>query len=157
MRGGRRGLVLATLAAVVAIAATGCGGSSNNNSSGFSPYETKMLALDRSLSATFLSQAKFEATASKAGIVKTLRNTQTLLRSTAVKLDNITPPSGAAAGHALLIKGVREYADELDGVIAKVQRGNLRAPYEINNLRGIHDMNKATEEITKAGYVIAIH
>jgi hypothetical protein len=157
MRGGRRAIVLGVLAAAVAIAATGCGGGGGSaNTSGFSPYEVKMQALGNTLNRTLHAEAKANATAGPAGVEKNLRTEQAALRSAAVKLGQITPPANAAKGHALLITGVREYANEIDSLIAKVRKGHLLAAYAITNLKGVKDMSRGTEEITKAGYVIAI-
>ena len=57
--------------------------------------------------------------------------------------------------HELLVKGVREYADELNGVIAQVNAGNQReALGSIFTLKGVRDMSRASKSISKAGFVI---
>ena len=58
--------------------------------------------------------------------MKNLRKAQKALRLAAARLAKITPPAEARAGHELLLKGVREYADEIDGMIAKLKSGHRR-------------------------------
>jgi hypothetical protein len=158
VEGARRALALAALLAVIGVAAAGCGGGgSSSNGGGFSPYEVKMQALGNSLNTTLRAEAKANATAAPGQVEKNLRTQQAALRRAANKLALITPPANVAADHQLLIKGVREYADEIDGLIARVKKGDTLAAYAITNLKGPRDMSRATEKITKAGYVIAIY
>jgi hypothetical protein len=158
----RRGLVLLLLGAAIAVAGAGCGGGSSSSSGGdlgnggFSPYETQMQALGQTLGAALLDTGSSNRTATDAQVVRNLRKAQRALRSAAAKLAKIDPPPKAAAGHKLLEKGVREYADEIDGVIAKFQKGNRDAVFAVASLKGVKDMTRATQDISKAGYIIVL-
>jgi hypothetical protein len=93
--------------------------------------------------------------APKAKVLRQLRRLQTVLSSAAARLAKITPPRRIEAPHELLAKGVREYAQELTGVIALVQAGHsTRALNRIPALKGIRDMTAASRAITKAGFQI---
>jgi hypothetical protein len=85
-----------------------------------------------------------------------LENAQLALRSTAVALTRIVPPPGVRSDHALLIKGVLEYADELDGVIAALQAGgppNVVLPRMLR-FKGVFDMQRASIALERRGYSI---
>ena len=86
-----------------------------------------------------------------------LLTVQSQLRAAAAGLEKIQPPAKIKARHSRLIKAVREFADELSGVIARVKSGN-GAPLTavIPGLKGLKDMQRASDAITKAGYVIVV-
>ena len=161
-----RAIALLVFGAAVAIVVAGCGGGGsratdeNGNApaanSGFSAYETSMQRLGVSLGTTLGRVGSANRAAEPAQIARNLRTAQRELRATATKLTQITPPEKIKAQHALLTKGVREYADELDGVIARVKRGNPDAVREILTLKGVKDMTRASAAIAKAGYTIVL-
>jgi hypothetical protein len=76
------------------------------------------------------------------------------LRRAARSLAAITPPKRVRAEHALLLRGVREYAQELDGVIARLKNGQVRALRTIRTLKGVRDMQQASNAIVRKGYAI---
>jgi hypothetical protein len=157
----RRGFVLLFLGAALAVIAAGCGGggsssSSNDASGGFSPYEVKMQALGTSLASSLLVTGTANRTATNAQIVKNLRKAQRALRAAATKLKAITPPAAARPGHQLLEKGVTEYADEIDGLIAGLKKGDRQPIFNVTALRGVKDMTRGTNDISKAGYIIVL-
>jgi hypothetical protein len=88
--------------------------------------------------------------------VRALRKAQVALRGAAVTLGRIHPPADVRAAHALLIKGVKEYATELDSVIAKLEAGGapVTVLQEITRLKGVQDMQQASIEIAERGYSI---
>ena len=148
------------LAAVLAAFAAGCGGGGSSSSSGsdqqeFSSYETAMQSLGQKLGLAIQTAGNGNISASSAKVVKNLQHVQVLLRNAATKLEQITPPDKVSAAHALLIRGVREYATELDGVIKTAKTGDTRgALSSIFALKGLKDMQRASQSIQKAGYVI---
>jgi hypothetical protein len=87
---------------------------------------------------------------------RALRRAQRVLRATAAELARIVPPRALAADQRLLLKGVREYAAELDTVIARFGSGRrtTRAIESIPSLQGISDMTRATQRIRQRGYDI---
>jgi hypothetical protein len=158
----RRGFVLLLLGAALAILAAGCGGggsgssSSNDANGGFTPYEVKMQALGNTLASSLLVTGTANRTATNGQIVRNLRKAQTALRTAAAQLAQITPPAAAKPGHELLEKGVREYADEIDGLIAGLKKGNRDAIFAVTSLKGVKDMTRGTHDISKAGYIIVL-
>jgi hypothetical protein len=151
------------LAAALAFLAAGCGGGggssggSSSNSKPFSTYETSMQALGARLSQSIRLSGLANRNASKAKVATNLRHVQVELRAAATELAKITPPANVRAAHRELIRGVREYADELSGVIANVEaKGPRRALPAIVTLKGIRDMATASQKIAKAGYIITV-
>jgi hypothetical protein len=95
--------------------------------------------------------------ASKPQVVRDLRRLQIVLRSAASELTRIRPPAKVRDQHELLARGVREYAQELTGVIARVQSGDTaKALSLIPRLKGIRDMTTASHAIKKAGLNIGV-
>ncbi len=115
-----------------------------------------MQALGNSLAASLLDTGTANRTATNKQIEKNLRKAQKALRLAAAKLAKIKPPAGARAGHELLLKGVREYADEIDGMIAKLKSGHRQAVFAVTSLKGVKDMTAGTHDISKAGYIIVL-
>jgi hypothetical protein len=147
-------------ALLLAAGAAGCGGGGGNGgdaggSQSFSNYELAMQALGRHLGAVIVASGNQNISASPARIVKNLRHVQAELRTTAVKLEQIKPPAKIKTDHELMIRGVREYATELNGVIAEVKRGDKSGALgSISTLKGVRDMTDASHSIAKAGFVI---
>jgi hypothetical protein len=160
----KRAVALFLLAARIVAVGAGCGGGSKTSGNGanlnaaLSPYEKAMLRLGGGLNATLTQVGLANRTAKgPAPIERNLRKSQVELRAAAVKLEKIVAPARIKARQARLIRGVREYADELNGVIANLKKGvGPRALAAISNLKGLRDMALATAAITKAGYVITI-
>jgi hypothetical protein len=151
--------VLLLLAATLALLAAGCGGGGASNSASspsqsFSSYETAMQQLGQSLGSAIRTAGNANINASAGTIADNLTKVQRLLRGAAVKLEKITPPDKVTAAHRLLITGVREYATELGGVITQLKHGNKAALGSVLTLKGIKDMQRASQSIQKAGYVI---
>ena len=164
----RRAFVLPALAAAVVAIAAGCGGSGNStagpasSSSGFSAYELKMQALGVQLGATLARIGLSNVGVPPKVIAKHLEVAQLQLRNAAAKLAAIKAPDKIKADQALLLKGVREYADGLSSLIAQLRapaRDNLAylsILHEIDTLKGVKEMQSASLAITKAGYLIAL-
>jgi hypothetical protein len=94
-------------------------------------------------------------TADRRSVERTLHSVQAELRAAAAKLEKIEPPVRIRAQHRRLIEAVRELADELTGVVAGVRNGNQVPVYMlIPRLKGLQDMQRASDAITKAGFAI---
>jgi hypothetical protein len=160
----KRAVAVLVLAAAIVAVGAGCGSGSKTGGAGSSsnaaltPYENAMLALGNKLYLTIAGIDKANRNAGGPTVIeRNLRKTQIELRAAAVKLTKIVPPARIKAQHVALIRGVREFADELDGVIAKLKKGSGPAVLgTLPSLKGIRDMTAASTAITKAGYVIAI-
>jgi hypothetical protein len=158
----KRAFAALLLAATLAVVGAGCGDSSDDAAPGpnssFTSYEIAMQKLDRSLGNALRTAGTANRNASDAVIVKNLRKSQTDLRAAAIKLEKITPPDRVKAQHLALVKGVRLFAGELDGVIKNVKNGGgVGALATINTLPGITQMGRASAKIAKAGYVICLN
>jgi hypothetical protein len=127
----------------------------------YSAYETAMQALGNKLALALEDSglAVRSPGATTAAIVRALRRAQHQLRVSAVALANLTPPRKIRALHAELIKGVRDFAAELDTVIASAKSGTDggRIAAKIPTLKGLREMQRASDAITRAGYVIVVH
>jgi hypothetical protein len=165
MGGARTKRTVATLFLAVAVVGvgSGCGGGSHTNANsnlnaGLTPYEKAMLRLGSTLNATLTSVGAADRTATgPKPIERNLAKSQVELRAAAAKLEKIVPPAKIKADHERLIKGVLDYANELNAVIANLKKGGgPKALGVIPNLKGLREMALATGAITKAGYIITI-
>jgi hypothetical protein len=126
-------------------------------------YEQEMKVLGKSLGAFLASVGAYNQSSilnarnekiTVALVVAELRKAQVRLRQAAVSLRAMKPPPDIQADHAALTKGVVEYAKELGGIIVLVRGGNLTALGTIPSLKGVNDMQRASQAITKKGYAI---
>jgi len=176
MAGGAKRLAAPVLAASLLLIAVGCGGGGKSNANGTTggtegtttaktatttkatatplakaAYVTRMKAIGRSLS-TSLSSLGSATTAAKAAVA--LTSVQTDLRKAADRIESITPPEPIKAQHAQLAKAVRDFADELDPVIAKLKAGTIAALQTVPTLRGLQEIQSASTAIASKGYKI---
>jgi hypothetical protein len=154
----------------VSIGATACGGSSSPAStttlkvSSKTVYEQKMQLLNQQLDSVMLAVSNAnnsqtpQGTALPAKIeAENLQVAQNGMRSAAAKLAKIIPPPKIKAAHALLLKGLREDANELTPVIARLKlkgANPLKVLQSILTLKGLGIMRTASVQIEKAGYDI---
>jgi hypothetical protein len=173
MAGGAKRLAALTLTAVLLLFAAGCGGGSKS-SNGTTTAETtteaaattteaaaaplpkaayvnKMKAIGRSLS-TSLNSLGSATTAATAAVA--LAGVQTDLRKAADRIEAITPPERIKTQHAQLAKAVRDFADELDPVIAKLKKGTISALQTVATLKGLQEIQTASTAIANKGYKI---
>jgi hypothetical protein len=122
----------------------------------FTPYETAMQRLGTSLNNTLSALGRANRGATADVVATNLHRSSVQLRAAAVKLAKIAAPDSIVAAHNALIKGVRQYANDLDGLAAKLRNGSpVTLLGTIPNMKGIKQMQNATTAISKAGYVIA--
>ncbi len=78
------------------------------------------------------------------------------LRAAAAKLALIVAPAAIRTDQALLLKGVHDYADELQSVINQLDKGGapVTVLQDILTLRGVKEMQQASIAIAKKGYNI---
>src|SRR5204863_280141 len=81
-------------------------------------------------------------TAAKAAAALTA--VQTDLRKAADRIESIAPPEQIKAQHAHLAKAVRDFADELDPVIAKLKKGAMTALQTVPTLKGLQEIQTAS-------------
>jgi hypothetical protein len=169
----RARVLVLVLSCALAVGAAGCGGGSSSQTTpaaakqtrparparrrGTTLYERQMQVLGERLAAELATagRAVGAPTAKRPVIEGVLRTAQRQLRAAADELARIRPPAGIEQQHRRLIAAVREFANELTGVIAGVKKGNGAPVYAvIPNLKGLRDMQKASDAISKAGYRI---
>ena len=173
MAGGAKRLAALVLAASLLLIAAGCGGGGKSNANGTTEgtttaaaptttkaaapplakaaYVSRMKAIGRSLS-TSLNSLGSATTAAKAATALTA--VQTDLRKAADRIESITPPVPIKTQHAQLAKAVRDFADELDPVIAKLKTGAMTALQTVPNLKGLQEIQTASTAIASKGYKI---
>src|SRR5579872_172551 len=124
-------------------------------------YELAMRTLGAKLSSSLRVAGDIElAEAGKAEEAekdaRALGNARLALRSAAARLARIVAPAPARAANALLLRGVKEYADELGGVIDALQAGGapVTVLQRIFGLKGVLDMQRASIELEREGYDI---
>ena len=124
-------------------------------------YEVEMKVLGTTLGASLRLAGETELAAAKTKTarqqdVRALRKAQVALRAAVVALGKIRPPADIRPEHALLLKGVEEYATELNSVIAKLEAGGapVTVLQDILHLKGVEDMQRASAEIAEHGYSI---
>jgi hypothetical protein len=175
VRDAKESVLLLALSGALAAAASGCGGgspaaqthaaSTTQKPHSMRPagrktagtYETRMRVLGNTLARelAIAGRAVSAPTAKRAAIEQVLLTAQRQLRTAAAGLEKIKPPAKVEVQHRRLIEAVREFADELTGVIAGVKAGNGAPVYAlIPQLKGLRDMRRASDAITKAGYSI---
>jgi hypothetical protein len=124
-------------------------------------YERAMQLLGGTLGSSLRLAGEIELAAAgkKSAAVKdatALKQARVALRSAAIRLGRIKPPPEIRAAHALLVRAVKEYADELGGVISRLEAGGapVTVLQEILRFRGVKDMQRASIQIAKKGYSI---
>ena len=172
MAGGAKRLAVLPAAAALLLLAAGCGGGGKSNANGTtkgsttkaatttgaaatplpkSAYVNKMKAIGQSLS-TSLNSLGSATTAAKAAVA--LTSVQTDLRKAAERIESITPPEPIKKQHEQLAKAVRDFADELDPVIAKLKAGTMTALQTVPTLKGLQEIQTASTAIANKGYKI---
>ena len=172
MAGAKRAFTLLPLGAVAVLLGAGCGGGGGSTSG--SPtvstttaaeattteasaplakaaYVKRMQAIGQSLS-TSLNSIGGATTAPKAANV--LETLQSDLRRAADRIELLVPPAAIKAQHAQLVKAVRDFADDLDGVITKLKGGNISALSTVPTLKGLQEVQTASTAIVNKGYKI---
>jgi len=169
----RRTCAVLLLGIAVAFGATACGGSSSTSTSNSTTstlaltpktiYEQKMQVLNQELDSVLSAVAGANNSQTSSGQslppkteAANLQIAQTEMTRAAVKLAKIVPPDNVKAAHALLLKGLREDAVELQTVIDKLKHGAspLTVLPTLLKMKGLKEMQAASATIAKAGYDI---
>jgi hypothetical protein len=172
MAGGAKRLAAPAMTAALFLLAAGCGGGSKSSNetteatttkaaatttaAAATPlpkkmYVNKMKAIGQSLS-TSLSALNGATTAANAAVALTA--VQTDLRKAAARIEAITPPEPIKTQHAQLAKAVRDFADEMSPVIAKLKAGQFGALQSVATLKGLQEIETASTAIATKGYKI---
>jgi hypothetical protein len=76
------------------------------------------------------------------------------MRDAADQMDEITPPDVVESDHDDLVAGVREFADELEAIIDRIEKGNLQALASVTSARALTKIQNAADAISKKGFKI---
>jgi len=117
-----------------------------------SAYVAAMKQIGQSLDAT-LNGLSAAATPAKAATA--LVDVQRGLRGAGDRLASITPPPSVRVLHARLVKGLRDFADELGPIIAKLRKGQASALAAVPSLKGLREVQSASTAISKKGFAIS--
>jgi hypothetical protein len=146
----RRLIAWLAVAGAVAVTAAGCGGGGSEPLSK-ADYQQQMGAIGKELT-TALNSLGTATTASTAAT--SLKKLQSDLTDAADKMDAITPPPKVEAQHQNLADGVREFGEQLDPIITKLEDGKMAALSGVTSLGSLLKIQKASLAINKAGYDI---
>jgi hypothetical protein len=148
----RRVIAVLALAGAVVLSAAGCGGGGSDEPLTKAEYERQMSTIGKSLTDSLNSLGS--ATSADAAATQ-LTKLQGELEDAADEMDAITPPERVQAEHAQLVDGVREFGEELDPLIGKLEDGDLQALAGVQSLAGIAAIQKASSAINGKGFDIS--
>jgi len=146
-----RVLALLALVGASALLAAGCGGGGGEEPLTKAEYQKEMQTIGTKLG-TSLNSLGSATSASTAA--DSLKKVQGDLRDAADEMDGIAPPDVVADEHDNLVAGVREFADELDPIIGKLEKGNLQALASVTTLAALTKIQNASTAINKKGFKI---
>jgi hypothetical protein len=138
--------LLALVAALVAVA-SGCGG--ENGSMSKADYEEEMGVIAQGLTDAL---SKVGAATTVKTTVAALRELKAEFAAAADEMDAITPPEDIEADHEELASGVREFGQELDPIIRRVENGNRFAVAGVQALPSLAKIVGASADIADKGY-----
>jgi phage-related protein len=140
-------IALLALAAALGAVASGCGGEDASMSK--ADYEEEMGAISQELTDSLSNVGS--ATSVKT-TVAALRKLQADFAAAADEMDAITPPKDIEAEHEELASGVREFGEQLDPIIRRVEKGNRFAVAGVQALPSLAKIVGASADITDKGY-----
>jgi hypothetical protein len=149
----RRAIGLLALGGAVALLAASCGGGGGGSKPlDKADYVKQMQAIGKSLSTALNGLGTATGSSKKAAAA--LTKVQVDLNDAADKIDAMNPPTDVADQQAKLGVAVREFADELDPLIKKLNAGKLSALQSVSSLKGISDIQSTSNAIVQKGYRI---
>jgi hypothetical protein len=146
-----RVLTLLALVGASALLVAGCGGGGGEKPLSKAEYQKEMQTIGMKLG-TSLTSLGSATSAPKAATA--LKKVQGELRDAADELDGIAPPEAVSSEHGDLVAGVREFADELDPIIGKLEKGNIQALATVTSLTALAKIQSASDAIDKKGFKI---
>jgi ABC-type glycerol-3-phosphate transport system substrate-binding protein len=147
----KRVIALLALAGAVVLVAAGCGGGGSEPLSK-ADYEKQMGAIGQSLTNSLNSLGTATSASNAASALKEL---QTALDEAATQMEAITPPEDVKTEHEQLASGVREFGEQLDPIIEKVDGGDMTAVAGVTSLTALADIQTASNAISDKGYDIS--
>jgi soluble cytochrome b562 len=146
-----RVIALLALVGASALLVSGCGGGGGSKPLSKAEYQTQMRTIGDALGNS-LNSLGTASSATKA--VTAVKKVQTDLRDAADDMADISPPEAVEKEHGDLVAGVREFADELDPIIEKLDKGNLQALQSVASVKALPKIQNAANAINKKGFKI---
>ncbi len=146
----KRVIALLALAGAVVIVAAGCGGGGSEPLSK-AEYEKQMGVIGQNLTNSLNTLASVTSAANAATSLKKLQGD---LTSAADEMEAITPPDKVKTEHEQLASGVREFGDQLDPIIKKLEGGDMQAIAGVTSVKALAKIQKASTAINSKGYNI---
>jgi hypothetical protein len=151
----------ATLAALsLALVAASCGsggGGSGGSELSKAQYEQHLQADSQAITKAFTPLRKPPQTLAQ--LAGQLKVGEGKLREAATDLDGVKPPKNAQADNVALVKGFREFADELElyrkAAVKKDPKLVQQAVARLQKSHALVDARKATDDLKKKGYKLA--
>jgi hypothetical protein len=150
----------ATLAALsLALVAAGCGSGSGSGGGELSKaqYEQHLQADSQAITKAFTPLRKPPQTLAQ--LASQLKVGEDKLRGAADDLDGVKPPKNVQADNAALVKGFREFADELElyrkAAVKKNPKLVQQAVAGLQKSHALVDARNATDDLKKKGYKLA--
>jgi hypothetical protein len=145
--------MIAVLAGAILLVAAGCGGGGDGGGTPLTKeeYEQQMQTIGQDLSSALDTSGATDADSAVAQI----EEAQSTLTTAADEMDEMTPPEDIATEHDQLVEGVRQFSDDLDGVISAVEGGDMQAVSDMMSLDSLQAIQSASAAITAKGYDIA--
>jgi hypothetical protein len=147
---------LATLAAaMIGLAAAGCGGGSRLSKSQYQEHlSSDSAAISKAVKPLITPPRTMAELASK------LKVGESELNHAADDLDGLKVPSNAGQSNATLVKGLRTFADELDSFRKAAEKNDpqlLQKSYtELQHSHALVDVRNATADLKKKGYKLGV-
>jgi len=152
MEGMNRVFALLAVLGTAALLAAGCGGGGGGDEPlTKAEYQKEMQTIGTKLGT---SLGSLGSATSPAKAATALKKVQGDLHDAAEEMDGITPPEAVSTEHENLVAGVREFADELDPIIGKLEKGNLQALASVTSLAALTKIQNASNAINKKGFKI---
>ena len=146
----RRNLLLAAVA-IAALVLAGCGGGGGKSERlTKSEYEAKITAIGKDVGDRLGKTLSGTKKNSKAAIDKAT----SALREFVDELDKVNPPAEIESTHADLIKGMRQLADDLGGLVEKLDKAKdpSEALAALFGLKSFQTLLRVQREFQKKGY-----
>jgi hypothetical protein len=143
----------------LAVVVAGCGGGERLSKAA---YTARLAAVGEEFMDTaeeVFSAPELQSPKSLKEAADKIREGADVIAGAADDLDAINPPEAAEEGHDLLIEGLREFADDLEGFADDAEDGDIEAIEEFNDelmndrLPSVQKINDALEKLSLAGFV----
>jgi hypothetical protein len=142
--------------ALIAAAASGCGGTGSSHPLSKAQYEHKVQRIQQDVFAK-VNPATILLGARGGDPTAGLRAVQEASAKEADELGRITPPAEIAQAHKSLVTALRRYGDELSGIIAAVHKRKLSGQdlrAKLRSLASVKSIRAARVAIAQKGYNI---